>query len=33
MEELIQDSAGKKNCKKSGTESADKKERKIETEK
>lgn len=33
MEELIQDSARKKNCKKSGTESADKKERKIETEK
>ena len=33
MEELIQDSARKKNCKKSGTESTDKKERKIETEK
>ena len=31
--EFIQDSARKKNCKKSGTESADKKERNIEVEK
>ena len=33
VDELIQDSATKKNCKKSGTESADKKERKIGREK